>query len=246
MNSGHKTLKMRINFQETLRNHSKKQESKKQLPMKWPPTSVDEYKHNLTKRLEDLMSLERPHLECKQIEKVIIDAMATVGQNSTGTRTVTSRVLADLLEKRRNLPHADQRGRSQCTKQIRKEVRAMKRETRRSQIAHVLKEYRNLKTIAGIKTRKQQELIPSMVAEDGQEVHERQSIADVFASFYGGLYRDEDKQPMDIENSENETIVEFSLDELRAALKSLKNGKAADENKICAEMLKFGGQLCAQ
>ena len=83
MNSDHKTLKMRINFQETRRNHSKKQESKKQLPMKWPPTSVDEYKHNLTKRLEDLMSLERPHLECKQIEKVIIDAIATVGQNST-------------------------------------------------------------------------------------------------------------------------------------------------------------------
>ena len=245
MGSDHKMLKMRISFQEIQRTSLRKQRSPERLRMKWPPTSLDEYKRNLTKRLEDLTVADQPHLECKQIEGAIVDVMATIGQDDTETRATTSRFLEDLVQKRRSLPHADQRGRSQYTKLIRKEVRAIKRTTRRSQIARVLNEYKNLKFITGIKTRRQQELIPSMVTKDGREVHERQSIADVFASFYGELYGDEDRRPIRVENSRDDAIVDLSLDELKFALKLLKNGKAADENRICAEMLKFGGErLC--
>ena len=46
----------------------------------------------------------------------------------------------------------------------------------------ILSEYKNLKHISGIKSRRQRELIPSMLNRDGEEVHDRQSIANVFTS----------------------------------------------------------------
>ena len=245
MNSDHKTLKMRISFQDMARSSTNRQRGKKQLPAKWPPPSVDEYKQHLTKRLDDLMLLDQSTLECKQIEGAMVEVMAAWGQENVEGQHTTSSVLEELIRRRRSLPQADQKGRSECTKLIRKEVRAIKRETRRSKIGIILHEYRNLKHISGIKTRKQQELIPSMLTKDGQEVHERQSIADVFASFYGELYGDEQRKDMETECSVADRIVDFSLDELKVALKSLKSGKSADENRICAEMLKYGGEkLC--
>ena len=88
-------------------------------------------------------------------------------------------------------------------------------------------------------------MIASMLTGDGREVHERQSIADVFASFYGELFSDETRTPVTMENSDCDNIVDFLLEELKVALKSLKTGKATDDNNICAEMLKFGGEkLC--
>ena len=79
-----------------------------------------------------------------------------------------------------------------------------------------------------------------MVSASGEEVYDRQSIANVFANFYEQLYEDKCKTKHIGSNTE-ERIEDFSSAELGAALKQLKSGKAADANSICAEMLKLGG-----
>ena len=62
---------------------------------------------------------------------------------------------------------------------------------------------------------------------------------------YRELYADDQRTDMKVEDNAADIIIEFSLDELRVALKSLKTGKSADEQRICAEMLKCGGEkLC--
>jgi len=83
-----------------------------------------------------------------------------------------------------------------------------------------------------------------MTNTDGQFQQDRQSIADVFATFYEQLYNDTQKhtdnghQPW--RDDKGNHIPAFTKQELHKALRQLKNGKAADSNGIVAEMLKTG------
>ena len=79
-----------------------------------------------------------------------------------------------------------------------------------------------------------------MVATTGENVYDRQSIANVFANFYEQLYEDNHKTKNTISDSV-ESIEDFTPEELSDALRQLKTGKAPDANNICAEMLKSGG-----
>ena len=83
-----------------------------------------------------------------------------------------------------------------------------------------------------------------MTDADGQTQHNRQSIADVFATFYEHLYKDSDKHSDTTQTHNDNTddcIPAFTSQELGKALGQLKTGKAADSNGIVAEMLKTGG-----
>ena len=74
------------------------------------------------------------------------------------------------------------------SKLIQKEIRIIKREDRREQINTILSKYQNLKSISGIKSRKDKQLIASMTKADGTFETNRQNIADIFADFYEQLY----------------------------------------------------------
>ena len=77
----------------------------------------------------------------------------------------------------------------------------------------------------------------------------RQGIANIFEEFYEELYKGEDEQDdegkythIDQENadpSQNETIPEFTTEEIQAAIDRLKKGKAKDSNGIRAEQFKI-------
>ena len=119
------------------------------------------------------------------------------------------------------------------SKQIKKAIRAAKREDRRQRVESIVERYKDLKKISGIKSSKEKDFIISMTAEDGQEEKDRQSIANIFASFYESLYSaaQNDKLAKDATKSsleaKNESTIEpFTMQEIRTALKQLKNGRS--------------------
>ena len=237
MNSDHKALKLRVTIKPQRRLQKKKKQKRKGL---WPPCNIEQYEEKLTSCLNETLET-KGEIKCKHIEDAIQQAMSITGENSEEITTpVPVSHLQSLLHQRREI-HLEQRGmRSQYSKQIKKEIRTIKRLERRTQISKILSQYKNLKSIAGIKSQKKKELISSMVSASGEEVYDRQSIANVFANFYEQLYEDKCKTKHIGSNTE-ERIEDFSSAELGAALKQLKSGKAADANSICAEMLKLGG-----
>ena len=120
----------------------------------------------------------------------LTETMAECEQPTERISRPSSVNLQTLLQQRRDTPSSDQETRRLLTKEIRKEIRDTRRIERRTKIGKILNEYKNLKTISGIKSQKQKELIPCMISENGSEINERQGIADTFADFYEGLYGD--------------------------------------------------------
>ena len=86
-----------------------------------------------------------------------------------------------------------------------------------------------------------------MTTTAGTTTTNRQSIADVFASFYEELYelRPPSAGAADTsdhsETNGNDEITPFSAEELDKALSQLRSGRCRDTNGILAEMLKEGG-----
>ena len=237
MNSDHRGLKLRMKITPQRRKQKRQKQKKSVL---WPPHSIEQYQEKLAKCLDETLEARR-EMQCKHIEDAIRQATSLTDEaNEEHTTAAHVSHLQGLIRQRREM-HLEQGGlRSHCSKQIKKEVRAMKRLERRSQRAQILSQYKNLRSIAGIKSQKKKEMICSMVSTSGEDVYDRQSIADVFASFYEQLYEDKNKTKL-MDFNKDERIDNFSLTELDTAMKQLKAGKAADANNISAEMLKSGG-----
>lgn len=80
---------------------------------------------------------------------------------------------------------------------------------------------------------------------NGHIITNNPGVANVFATFYEYLYKSRFEGPaLERDNDAapgNEPIVEpFQFDELHAALRTMKNGKAKDQAGLIAEMLKDG------
>lgn len=164
--------------------------------VKWPPLDTTLYQQQLTTKLEDLVITTQLELKCDQIEAAIKEALRDQ-QTHTTTPTSkhirpTSENLTRLIDDRRTTTSRDTATRSCLSKQIRKEVRAIRRATRHAEIDTILEEYRDLQKVSGIKSRKRRELIPSMLDTDGQQQNDRQSVGDVLATFYEQLYKNID------------------------------------------------------
>jgi hypothetical protein len=135
-------------------------------------------------------------LKCDHIETAIKSTLETLQPpqpDRNTNRQPASNKLTTLIQQRRDMSNNNTTARSQLSKIIQKEIRAIKRATRRAEVDNILHEYRDLKKISGIKSQKVKELMPSMKDTAGSLQHERQSIADIFATFYEQLYKDINK-----------------------------------------------------
>lgn len=154
--------------------------------------------------------------------------------------------LRELIKSRQQLlPHSTAQ-RKIISKSIRKEIQATTRLYRRAEIDAILQQFRGLKQVSGIKSRKAQELITAMASPTGHEETDRQSIADIFATFYEDLYRR--RSPSATQSAGTTTnattdqpVPPFTPDELKKAIKQLKKGKCKDTVGVVAEMIKEGG-----
>ena len=84
------------------------------------------------------------------------------------------------------------------SKLVQREACNILRARRRGRISKILEDFKGLRYITGIKTHVKRELIGSMEDAAGNVCVQRDSIANVFADFYEGLYslRDVDDFPI--------------------------------------------------
>ena len=111
-----------------------------------------------------------------------------------------------------------------------------------TRIDKILRDFRGLKDIAGIKAPRRKKGIDEMTDSEGNTVADKQGIADVFADFYEKLYSvsaDTIAGASTSFNTDSE-LDPFTLEELKDALKNMKRHKAQDESGIIAEMMKDG------
>jgi len=165
---------------------AKKQRSNKQTrkapthQTKWPPEDLDDFKTYLTNKLDNIVLTNNLDERCRQIEEALRDATKLNEATTRHMKRNNERHnLTQLIQQRRELTNNDPH-RKTISKQINKEIKAVKKIERQAQIEKILEEFKGLKQISGIKSRKEKPLITSMTSENGTETNDRQSIADVF------------------------------------------------------------------
>ena len=89
---------------------------------------------------------------------------------------------------------------------------------------YALEQFRDLKSIARIKTRRRRTLITHMTDKYGAKRTTRQDIADVFAKFYEHLYNST-AEPTQQERPDDD-LSPFTRTELDKAISGLRLGKA--------------------
>ena len=144
-----------------------------------------EQRHDAAERQANQQTTERhntPPNERRPTSRLTADQHTDQQTNREAQRLHT------LITQRQQTPNDDHDTRKQLSKCIQKEIRTQKRRKRRAHIGGVLEKFRNLKSIARIKTRRRRTLITHMTDKEGSKRTTRQEIADVFAEFYEQLY----------------------------------------------------------
>ena len=208
------------------------------------------FRDTLHNRLTHATSTDDLDHRCSTITDAINSAAAVASRQSTQPRHDTAtqspqhKKLQELIHLRRQLPHnAEQR--KAISWRIKKLLQRIRRADHERKIDHIIQHRQGLKHITDIKRHRGRELIPSMTASDGTTTTDRQSIADVFATFYEELYRrrptHDEANPTDDHRHQPQEIPPFSLQEVTTAINQLRNGKCKDTTGLIAEMLKNGG-----
>ena len=102
-----------------------------------------------------------------------------------------------------------------------------------------MQSFKGLKFIADIQKGGKKYKISSMTGMDGKQISDEKGIADVFADFYESLYKKQhDKDGTQFFATGKHDTPEVTEEEVKAALKKIKNGKTTDNSCIVADMLK--------
>ena len=156
-------------------------------------------------------------------------------------RTLKERIQQLITQRKACGAEESSRRKSLC-KEIKKLIREKIKLCREARIDTILTEFRGLREIKSILEPQKKQGIACVAGEDGAEHTCRESIAEVFASFYEKLYTNNSSDRQVSGNAAVLSAIQpFSIEELLAALKKMKAGKAKDASGVVAEMLKHGG-----
>ncbi|CAK0809453.1 unnamed protein product, partial [Prorocentrum cordatum] len=110
-----------------------------------------------------------------------------------------------------------------------------------AKIENILGDFKGLSTIANAGAAKKKENIAKVVVSSGNVKESKEDVAEIFASFYEALYAGAADQ-LHLGETPGETAPDFTMPELTAAIRSMKNGNRRDSSGIVAEMLKNSSQ----
>lgn len=240
MGSDHRAVLLRMCFQ--CKTHAKKKTAKIHSQVNWKEVDTKRYLENASHILDDLVLQNGLEERCHQIEQALLEAgtlSREVREYDHGHVETDRSHLRQLTQQRRTLPHTS-RARKELSKQIQKEITAVKRIERRSKIEKILNDFQSLKSISGIKSSKKKTYMTSMLDKNGEEQTERQHIADIFADFYEELYKSVETSGGTF-TDDGSRIPSFTSEEVQQEIKQLKNNKCKDASGMVAEMLKCGG-----
>ena len=187
---------------------------------------------------------------CSAITDAMITATTAVkSQNYSlppkqATYTTCDEKLKELIRQRQQLPHNSAQ-RKTVSQKIRKQLQRTRRNDQELQIEQLIQSRQGLKHITDIKRHKGRDLIPSMTSREGTTTTDRQSIADIFATFYEDLYRcrsaDDDPNNNADYQRHLHNIPLFSLEEVTIAVSQLRNGRCSDTTGLISKFFKNGG-----
>jgi hypothetical protein len=225
----------------------------------WRPADVDEYNSKLHQSLEDVhrnasLELKGEHLQdqfCLLEASVRQTAEACkAASRATRAKTVLTTATRDLIIRRREIQYSEQSiarsDRASLSKLIQKNIRKDLRAHKREEVAEKVTAFKDLRSISGIKKRRKKHNLVSIKDAENRLQTSRQEIMDVFADFYGDLYKaNADHKYHDATFSSTSKIEDITEDEVRIQLNKMKKHKAGDSAGSVAEMLQYGSQeLC--
>ena len=159
----------------------------------------------------------------------------TVASEAQETNEKDEKFRALVQEKKTIAKHEKDRIR-EISKKIKKCIRDNKRMKRQEQIQKILEKVKGTRNIPSVKSVKKRILIAKVRSKEGETIQTRQGIANVFAKFYEDLYEGEEnnnengtdsRTDNDEEDSEqNNSIKEFTTNEIQDAIDRLKKGFA--------------------
>ena len=247
LGSDHNAVRLRLDLSTKTPKPRKRPSATTKQTTQWPPHDYKQFRSCIDDELNNC-TITNPNDHYSQITA----AISRAAQRSTTTPERHHNMhqhddtLQQLIDDRRQLPPASPQRRA-ISLAIRKQLRRTRRQQQEDKIEQIIQNHRGLRHIADIKRHHAQSLIPSMTTSTNTTTTDRQSIADVFATFYEELYR---RRPQEsdantitntIDNNAHDDIPPFSLQEIDKAIHQLRSGKCKDTNGLIAEMLKTGG-----
>ena len=109
---------------------------------------------------------------------------------------------------------------------------------RQQDIQRILKEFKGVRNIPGIKSAKKKVLITKIKNDKGECITSRKGIADVFGEFYKRLYEDNEKDDFKHKRMMTEEYQRLRQKSCKTQSANSKKGKSPDSNGIRAEDIK--------
>ena len=208
----------------------------------WKPEDKERYRNDVDAKLPATRLHDSVLEQYKEVEKALLIA-GKKWQIQSHTRkeasTEAKKHLRELIGKRRE---ARKQGNTQDVKRyskfIQKEIKAVAKARKTTKICELLEEFRDIGQIKDLKKKGKKECINAVINDEGKEVSDVKDIAEAFADFYQALYKESVDIGYDYQIGEDiPTVRPVQPEEIRAQLKKMKKGKAADETGIVSELL---------
>ena len=223
----------------------------------WEPEDEDVYDKLVTTKLQTSWIPSSGEVaedidnRCKMIELLLretAEECAKIKQTTKNQRKELSEKLKDLIRHRRQLRDRgtmDAKSHiAEVSKDIQKEIRRSMRSRGRAQIERILTDFKDLKSIAGIRANGKRHNLTNVRDSKGRLAESRQEIADVFASFYEELFASRRASYPDFAKNINcGKIPKVTAEEVKHQLQKMAKRKAGDARGIVIEMIQKGGKL---
>ncbi|CAG9840644.1 unnamed protein product [Diabrotica balteata] len=241
--------KLRINSQfET----KKKIENVSKLDMEKLKQSKDEYKQKIKESIPVTRDLENKNID--EINQLLTDTLAKAGKEVAQTRikkeNYVSQETKNLMSKRKTLLEQDKRNTvdyKEVNKAIRRNIKDYKRRVQEEKIEKAIEQNKNMKCL---KPQLGTIQINSIKNKEGTETNNVEEIIQITQEYYKNLYNTKQKPTQEIlkqlqikiKNVNSDLQPEISKNEIRRALKEMKNNKSPGKDGVTVEMLKHGGK----
>lgn len=206
----------------------------------------EDYQNELERRLEPTETLSR--MDINELNRKITNDIhvATRKICMTPQKKKSPKLQPETLQliEQRKRTSRDTLGYQELNKKIHKEVRKNIRSYNTKMIENAIEDNSNMRVLrAKLSTGKHE--ITKMKDQQGTIISDKTGIAEHIKRFYTHLYTSTRPDPRAtnkvICNVGSEDIPEISKQEIKAALRQMKNRKSPGEDRITCEMLKMGG-----
>lgn len=218
---------------------------------KWRPLRDEtQYQHRIKSHLAHMENVLDPNIEdlSALITNSIKTAVKECQTQSTQRNEKLSTSTKQLMEGRRNLINKHTTNVAELRRLNREISKAVRRDTRTYNTNEILKVIEQNKGMKSLRKpfSEGRKNICKLAKQNGQITTNKMEILKVVEDFYATLYSDKNAVSLNtnierVQNQGSEDIPNITLNEIRGALRDMKNNKAVGDDSVAVESLKAGG-----